>query len=108
MALGQRVRLELEDGSSVEAGYDGRDIRAWEAKYGRTAIGVPMTLSMLTFFGWSAARREGTLNGQFAKYEAFDAVCVAVAGVPSEQAEPEPEDPSEPPSPGTPSEASGD
>lgn len=108
MALGQRVRLDLEDGTSVEATYDGRDIRAWEGKYGRSAIGVPMTLSMLTYFGWSAAKRDGSINGAFEKYEAFDAVCVAVAGVQPVEPEPEPLDPSQPPPPDTPSEASGD
>lgn len=108
MALGQQLRLDLEDGTSVEAAYDGRDIRAWEGKYGRTAIGVPMTYTMLTFFGWSAAKREGSLNGEFDRYEAFDAVCVAVAGLAAEDPEPEPLDPSEPPSPATPSAASGD
>lgn len=104
MALGQRVRLELEDGTAVEATYDGRDIRRWEGKYARSALGVPMTLSMLTYFGWAAAKREGTLNGEFDKYEAFDAVCIAVTGAQPE--EPEPPDPSEPPPPATPSEAS--
>ncbi len=81
MALGQKVRLDLEDGTSVEATYDGRDIRRWESTYGKSALGVPMTLSMLTYFGWSAAKREHSLNGEYDRYEAFDAVCVSVTGV---------------------------
>lgn len=80
MALGQTLRLELEDGSAVEATYDGRDIRAWETKTGKSALGVPLSLSMLTYFGWSAAKRTGALNGSYAKWDEFDQVCVAVTG----------------------------
>lgn len=93
MGLRQRVRLELEDGSEIEAVYDGRDIRAWETKYGKSALVGPMSLSQLTFLGWSAAKREGSINGQFDRYEAFDAVCIDVAGRPLEPADEEPPDP---------------
>lgn len=89
MAIGQTLRLELEDGRTIEATYDGRDIRMWEARHKQSAIGVPLSLSMLTWFGWSAAHRTGQINGEFPKYEAFDAVCVAVTSV---KPEPEPDD----------------
>lgn len=79
--LKQKVRLELVDGTEVEATYDGRDLRAWETRSGKPAIGIAMSLSMLTFLGWNAARREGSLNGSFTKYEEFDKACTWVQGV---------------------------
>lgn len=123
MGLQQRVRLELEDGTVIEPVYDGRDIRAWEAKYGQGAIGRKTTLSMLAFYGWSAAKREGLLNGEYDRFEAFDKVCTWVEFAPDAEDEDaeeesaaagdddgEPPDPSMPPapSPDTPREASGE
>jgi len=105
MTFGQKLRLHLADGSSVEARWDGRDVRAWEAKFNRPAINVPQTYSMQTFYGWSAAKRDGTLNGEYDKYEAFDAVCVSIDFL-REETEDE-ADPTEPAS-DTPREASGD
>lgn len=104
MALGQRIRMTLVDGREFEATYDGRDIRLWERSEKKPALGVPMTLDMLTWFGWSAAHREGILNGEFDRYEQFDAVCVAVEGVKPDEAEPDPTQPAA----DTPNTASGD
>src|SRR4051812_27517087 len=80
MGLRQRLHMELEDGTTLETTYDGRDLRAWETKYGKSSLVGPMSLSQLTFLGWSAAKRDGSINGQFDRYEAFDAQCVDVQG----------------------------
>lgn len=81
MTLRQKVRLELDDGTAFEATYDARDLRAWESKFNRSSLVGPMSLSMLTFLGWSAAKRDGSINGAFDRYEAFDARCVDVRGM---------------------------
>ena len=106
MTLRQRVRLELEDGSEIQAVYDGRDVRAWETKYNKSALVGPMSLSQLTFLGWAAAKREGSINGQFDAYEKFEKVCVDVRGMALEPAAEEPPDPTKVSD--TPSDPSGD
>jgi hypothetical protein len=80
VSLRQKVVLELEDGTTVPVTFDGRDLRAWEAKHHRSSIIEPMSVGMLTWLGWSAARRSGALNGSFDTYDKFDAVCVGVEG----------------------------
>lgn len=82
MTLRQRVHLELADGTELEAVYDGRDLRAWETRTKQSSLVGPMSLNMLTFLGWSAAKRDGSINGQFERYEAFEAQCVDVQGRP--------------------------
>lgn len=81
MSLRQTVKLELEDGSEVEVTYDGRDLRAWEGSTGKSALGEAMSLTMLTWLGWAAAKRQGLLNGSFDSFDAFDKVCASVQGV---------------------------
>lgn len=105
MTLRQRVKLELEDGTSVETTYDARDLRAWESKYGKSSLVGPMSLSMMTFLGWSSAKRDGSINGRYERYEAFDAECVDVQGVgkPDEDETPDPTEDSD-----TPTDHSGD
>lgn len=98
MTLRQKVKLELEDGTALETVYDGRDLRAWESKYNKSALVGPMSLSMLTFLGWSAAKRDGSINGRYDRYEAFDAECVDVQGMALDAPAGEPPDPTGPPS----------
>lgn len=81
MSLGQKVRLDLDDGREIEIKYDGRDIRAWEIKHRKSALAEVMSLSMLTWLGHHAAVRTGTLNGDLSTYEAFDKVCTSVEGI---------------------------
>jgi hypothetical protein len=81
MSLTQKVRLELDDGRTVETTYNGIDLRAWETKHRKSALTESMSLSMLTWLGHHAAVRTGTLNGDLSTYEAFDKVCVSVEGV---------------------------
>jgi hypothetical protein len=106
MSLRQRVRLEVDDHPDVDVTFDGRDLRAWEFKYRRSSISEPVSISMLSWCGWHAAKRQGLLNGSHDTWEKFDAVCSGVEGLPDEEQE-EPEDPSEPataePIPSTPS-----
>ena len=93
MSLGQRVKLELDDGRAIETAYDGRDIRAWEAKYRKSALVEQMSLGMLTWLGHHAAVRRGDLNGDLKTYEAFDQVCVSVEGVRDDKGADEEPDP---------------
>lgn len=81
MTLARTVRLDLEDGREIQTTYDGRDIRAWEAVSGKSALVEDMTLDQLTWLGHHAAVRRGELNGDLSTYEAFDKVCVSVEGV---------------------------
>jgi hypothetical protein len=92
VSLAQKVRLTLDDGREVEATYDGRDLRAWETKYRKSALVESMSLSMLTWLGHHAAVRTGVLNGEMKDYAAFDASCISVEGVrPVESPDPTPE-----------------
>ena len=81
MSLRQKVRLELQDGTEVVAEYSAIDLRAWETAFRKSSLGEPMSVSMLSWLGWSAGKRQGVLNGEFETYEKFDAVCVSVEGV---------------------------
>lgn len=75
---GVRVELTLDGRDDpIVATYDARDMRAWEAETGRSCLDG-LTVSMLSWFGWSAARRAGLLNGTGESWQAFDAVCVGV------------------------------
>jgi hypothetical protein len=85
VSLRQKVRLELEDGTQVEAEYSAIDLRAWEKVNRRSALSEPISVSMLTWLGWSAAKRQGSINGAYATYEAFDVACVSVEGVDDEE-----------------------
>lgn len=87
MALRQKVRLELEPGSepeSLEVVFDGRDLRAWENQYRRSSLAEPMSVAMLTWLGWHAAKRQDMWDGKYEKYEDFDKVCVGVQGIKTE------------------------
>lgn len=78
MTFGQRVELTVVDRDDpIEATYDARDIRAYEAATGKSALDG-LTVTALTYFGWSAARRAGLLNGTGETWTAFDAVCTGV------------------------------
>ena len=101
MSLRQKVKLELEDGTEVVAEYSAIDLRAWENKHAKSSLVEQMSVSMLTWLGWSAAVRQGLVDGQLKDWRNFDAACVSVEGVAPE----EPETPTQagesiPPSPG--------
>ena len=85
MSLRQKVRLELDDGTELTTTYDGRELRQWEARTGKSSLVEPMSLSMLTFLGWAACKRDGQLNGSYAKFEEFDKACVDVQGMRDEE-----------------------
>jgi hypothetical protein len=81
VSLRQKVRLELEDGTEVVAEYSAIDLRTWEKIHRKSALDESMSVSMLTWLGWNAAKRQGSINGQYANYDAFDAACTSVEGV---------------------------
>jgi hypothetical protein len=99
MSLRQTVRLEIDDGTSppneVTVTYDGRDLRAWEVAFGSSALTEDVSVSMLTWCGWHAAKRQGLLNGNANTYKAFDDICTNVAGVRDDPPIPEPATPPE-------------
>lgn len=108
MSLGQKLKLELDDGREVETAYDGRDLRAWESKHRKSALTESLSIGMLTWLGHHAAIRRGELNGDLTTYEAFDKVCVSVEGMPDEEADQDPDvDPSKPRSKGSRKKAGG-
>jgi hypothetical protein len=81
MSLRQKLHMELEDGTEIVAEYSAIDLRAWETQNRRSSLGEPMSVSMLTWLGWSAAKRQGSINGAYDTFEKFGAVCVSVEGV---------------------------
>lgn len=81
MSLRQKVRLELDDGTEVVTEYGAIDLRAWEKVNKRSALGEPVSVSMLSWLGWSAAKRTGAINGAYDTFEKFDAACVDVEGI---------------------------
>lgn len=85
--LGQRLKIDLDDGTSVETEYDGRDIRQWEAKSRKSWFAETKSLSILTWVAHHAAVRRGDLNGPLSTYEAFDAACVSLEALPDRKDE---------------------
>jgi hypothetical protein len=81
VSLRQKVKLELEDGTEVIAEYSAIDLRIWEKENRKSALNEPMSVTMLTWLGWSAAKRQGSINGAYDTFEKFDAACVEVEGV---------------------------
>ena len=81
MSLRQKLKIELEDGTEVLAEYSAIDLRAWETQNRKSSLNEPMSVTMLTWLGWNAAKRQGSINGAYDTYEKFDAACVSVEGV---------------------------
>ena len=81
MSLRQKLKIELEDGTELLAEYSAIDMRVWEKENRRSALNEPMSVTMLTWLGWSAAKRQGSINGAYDTFDKFDAVCVSVEGV---------------------------
>ncbi len=87
MSLRQKLRLELEDGTEIVTEYSAVDLRAWEKAHKKSSLGESMSVGMLTWLGWSSARRSGKLNGAYTDYAKFDEVCVDVGGVEADEDE---------------------
>jgi hypothetical protein len=85
VTLRQKVRLELQDGTEVVAEYSAIDLRAWEKLNRKSALNEPVSVSMLTWLGWSAGKRQGVLNGAYDTFEKFDVACTSVEGVEAEE-----------------------
>lgn len=77
----QTFRIELDDGESVEAAADARDVRAWEAAYGKSFFSTPTSYTEIAQIAYLAAKRTGALNGRYPTYDEFDRHCVEVTGV---------------------------
>lgn len=88
MSLRQKVRLELEDGQEVVVEYSAIDLRAWETKHRKSALDESLSVSMLSWLGWNAGKRQGLLNGAYDTYDKFDAACASVEGVRDEEERP--------------------
>lgn len=98
MALGQKVELEVEGGDPVTVTYSAVDLRRYEGQFHKSVLLEPMSLTMLTYLGWSAAKRQGLLNGHYDKWPDFDAVCIGVRTI-SDETETEDQTADEPPDP---------
>lgn len=81
MSLRQKISIELDDGTEVVAEYSAIDLRLWEKLNRKSALEEPMSVSMLSWLGWNAGKRQGVLNGAYDTYEKFDAACTSVQGV---------------------------
>lgn len=79
MALGQTVEVEIDGQQDpVTVHYTAVDLRRYEAHFKQSVLTEGMSLTMLTYLAWSAGKRDGQLNGEFTRWEAFDAKCVGV------------------------------
>jgi hypothetical protein len=79
MAIGQTVEVEIDgQDAPVTMHYTAVDLRRYEGHFKKSVLVEPMSLTMLTYLAWSAGKREGSLNGEFTRWEAFDAKCVGV------------------------------
>jgi hypothetical protein len=76
-------RVELDDGTEFEVTSDARDIRRWEAVYGKSWLNTPLSYTEVAQLVYLASARTGVLNGRFPTYDEFDAHCVATEGLPT-------------------------
>ena len=88
MSLRQKLRMELADGTEVVAEYSAIDLRIWEKLNRKSALDEPMSVSMLSWLGWNAAKRQGSINGAYDTYDKFDAACTSVEGMEDEEESP--------------------
>jgi hypothetical protein len=93
VALGQKVELDVADGDPITVTYSAVDLRRYESQFHKSVLIEPMSLTMLTYLGWSAAKRQGLLGGRYAKWVDFDAVCTGVKTIPDEVEDGESPDP---------------
>lgn len=76
MALGERLELTLSGVEApLEVTYNAVDMRRWESEHGRSVLAEQRSISLLTWLGWSAARRAGATE---LDYPSFDEQCVDV------------------------------
>lgn len=88
MPIGQEVELEIEGREEpITVRYSAVDLRRYESQFRKSVLIEPMSLTMLTYLGWSAAKRTGALNGAYEKWPDFDAVCIGVRAIPNEESE---------------------
>jgi hypothetical protein len=76
----QQMTIEMDDGTTFYVEADGRDVRAWEAQYGRSWFAERLSFTNLAQVAYIAGRRTGVLNGAWSTYEDFDAHCVDATG----------------------------
>jgi hypothetical protein len=76
----QLMTIEMDDGTRYDLDADGRDIRAWEAEYGRSWFTEDLSFTTLAQLAYLAGKRTGVLNGQWPDYGTFDAHCVEALG----------------------------
>ena len=76
----QDMHVELDDGTVLEIQADGRDVRAWEALYGRSWLAERLSFTTVAQLAYLAGQRTGVLNGSYPDYESFDAHCTEATG----------------------------
>jgi len=66
----------MDDGEEIKSTSDGRDVRRWEAAYGKSLVGETLSFTFLTQLAYLAARRAGTVDTRYPTYEIFESHCV--------------------------------
>lgn len=79
----QSYHVTMDDGTEFEVTSDGRDIRAWETRYGLSWLSTPLSYTEVAQLAYLAAGRTGVLNGRYPTYEDFEKHCVETRGIPS-------------------------
>jgi hypothetical protein len=74
------MNVEMDDGQTFTVEVDGRDVRAWEAEYGRSWLADRLSFTNMAQVAFIAGRRTGVLNGTWPDYASFDAHCVEATG----------------------------
>lgn len=89
-AFKSTVELTIEGRAEpITVTYSAVDLRRYEGQFNKSVLIEPMSMTMLTYLGWSAARRQGLLNGSHEKWKDFDEVCTGVRSVPDEETDDE-------------------
>jgi hypothetical protein len=96
VAFRNTVELDVDGRDDpIRVTYSAVDYRRYEAQFHKSVLVEPLSMTMLTYLGWSAARRQGILNGSYEKWADFDAVCTGVRTI-TEDDDDEGEDPNRP------------
>jgi hypothetical protein len=80
----QNYRFEMDDGETFDVSSDARDIRAWEAEYGKSYLSSPLSYTEIAQVAYIAAKRTGVLRDEYPSYKDFDAHCVEARGTRTE------------------------
>jgi hypothetical protein len=82
----QTVELEIEGHEEkITVTYTAVDLRRYETYSHKSVLVEPMSMTMLTYLGWSAAMRTGAINGPLKEWKTFDEQCIGVKTIAAEE-----------------------